>query len=367
MPSDSKELTVTNKTHDFLVFIGRFQPYHNGHARVVEQALESASHLIILIGSAHRPHCIRNPWSFKERERMIRSTLTDADNERVHIAPVMDATYNEDAWLANVQKSVNGIVTAHHTQPHRDAKIGLIGHAKDHSSYYLKLFPTWSSVDVSETEPMSATDVREAIFRSDVGAWEDFRTSVESNAGELVPPQVLDFLNQYTRGEAFKALRDEFDFLADYRDRWSDAPYAPTFLTVDAVVVQSGHILLVERRARPGKGQMALPGGFVGQNETLRESMLRELKEETNIKVPVPVLAGSIEAEGVFDDPYRSTRGRTVTHAFYIHLKPDTSLPKVRGGDDARRAFWLPLADLNPENMYEDHYFIIQKMVGQSS
>jgi len=182
-----------------------------------------------------------------------------------------------------------------------------------------------------------------------------------------VPRSVLAYLNDYTRGEDFKRLRDEFDFLAKYRERWSDAPYAPTFLTVDAVVVQSGHVLLVERKARPGMGQWALPGGFVDPAETLKEAMLRELKEETNIKVPVPVLSGSIAGQGVFDDPYRSTRGRTVTHAFYIHLKPDSSLPKVRGGDDARKAFWVPLATLDPKLMYEDHYFIIQRLVGQAT
>ncbi|MEM8683164.1 MAG: bifunctional nicotinamide-nucleotide adenylyltransferase/Nudix hydroxylase [Pseudomonadota bacterium] len=363
--TNSKELTVTDKTYDFLVFIGRFQPYHNGHARVVERALRESRHIVLLIGSSHRPACVRNPWSFKEREAMIRSTLSDADNERVHIAPIMDATYNDDVWIANVQKTVNGIVTAHHTQPHRDASVGLIGHAKDHSSYYLSLFPNWSSIDVENADVMSATDVREAIFRSDAGGWEDYRTSVRQNAGELVPPTVLDFLNDYTHSDAFKALRDEYDFVKQYRERWDNAPYEPTFLTVDAVVVQSGHILLVERRARPGKGQWALPGGFISPTETVRESMLRELKEETSIKVPVPVLAGSIVSEGVFDDPYRSSRGRTVTHAFYIHLKPETKLPKVKGGDDARKAFWVPLADLNPENMFEDHYFIIQKMVGQ--
>lgn len=358
---------MTEANYDFLVFIGRFQPFHNGHARVVERALSESQQLVILVGSAHRPACLRNPWSFKEREAMIRSTLSDEDNERVHIAPIMDATYNDDLWLANVQKTVNGIVTAHHTQPHRDATIGLIGHSKDNSSYYLSLFPNWSSIDVAHAELMSASDVRDAIFRSDVGRWEDHRTSVDRNAGELVPASVLDFLRGYTKSEPFKALRDEFDFVRRYREQWNGAPYEPTFLTVDAVVVQSGHILLVERKARPGKGQWALPGGFVSPDETMKESMLRELKEETRIKVPLPVLAGSIVNDGVFDDPYRSTRGRTVTHAFHIHLKPETSLPKVKGGDDAADAFWVPLANLRPEQMFEDHYFIIQKMVGQMS
>ena len=124
---------MTSKPHDFLVFIGRFQPFHNGHFSIVERALEEAEQLIILVGSAHRPPCIRNPWSFILREQMIRSTLSDADNKRVHIAPVMDATYNDDVWISNVQKCVNGIVTGHHTQPHRAPLVGLIGQKKDHN------------------------------------------------------------------------------------------------------------------------------------------------------------------------------------------------------------------------------------------
>lgn len=48
---------------DFLVFIGRFQPFHKGHAKVLRQALESASQVIILAGSAHQPRSTRNPGS----------------------------------------------------------------------------------------------------------------------------------------------------------------------------------------------------------------------------------------------------------------------------------------------------------------
>jgi bifunctional NMN adenylyltransferase/nudix hydrolase len=360
-------VTTKNNPFDFLVFIGRFQPYHLGHQRVVEQALHNASKLIILIGSAHRPRCTRNPWNFDEREQMIRATLSAEHNKRVIIAPLMDAMYNDDLWTSTIQKCVSGITATHHTQPHRKPSVGLIGHSKDHTSYYLKLFPQWQSVDVDSTKIMNATEIRHAIFCADRGYWEDKHISVSALAGDLVPTEVLNYLNQFVRSEIFAQLRDEFDFIRGYRTAWDNAPYAPTFVTVDAVVVQSGHILLVERGARPGKGQWALPGGFINPDESLRTACLRELKEETRLKVPVPVLNGCIQSEAVFDDPHRSERGRTITHAFFIHLPADTALPKVKGSDDAKKAFWIPLAEINPAQMFEDHYFIIQRMVGQIS
>jgi bifunctional NMN adenylyltransferase/nudix hydrolase len=121
---------------------------------------------------------------------------------------------------------------------------------------------------------------------------------------------------------------------------------------------------MIERKARPGKGLLALPGGFVGQDERLVEACLRELREETRLKVPAPVLKGSIRKQRVFDDPNRSSRGRTITHAFYIELEPSSKLPAVKGGDDARHAMWVPLSELRPDMLFEDHFFIIQEMTG---
>ena len=62
---------MVQRDFDFLVFIGRFQPYHNGHHTVVTEALRRASFLVLLLGSAHRPRCTRNPWTFAEREAMV--------------------------------------------------------------------------------------------------------------------------------------------------------------------------------------------------------------------------------------------------------------------------------------------------------
>jgi bifunctional NMN adenylyltransferase/nudix hydrolase len=352
-----------SKPFDFLVFIGRFQPFHQGHLSVVQEGLRKAERVIVLIGSAHRPRNIRDPWTFDERAEMVRSAVAEQEAERVIIAPLMDVLYNDELWVRNVQATVQGLVTAHHAARHRDPIIGMIGHSKDHSSYYLKLFPRWGSVTAKSIEGLNATQIREVLFSP-----EDAQagiTYLDSKTGTAeIPGPVNNQLRRFVEGEIYRGIREEQAFIADYKAGWANAPYTPTFVTVDAVVVQSGHVLLVTRKAFPGRGQLALPGGFIHPNERLEEAMLRELREETRLKVPAPVLKGSIRRQQVFDSPYRSTRGRTVTHAFYVELSPDTSLPRVKGGDDAKHAQWVPLANLDPRQMYEDHYDIIQEMVG---
>ncbi|WP_026179983.1 bifunctional nicotinamide-nucleotide adenylyltransferase/Nudix hydroxylase [Hahella ganghwensis] len=344
---------MDKKPYDFLVFIGRFQPFHNGHLAVIKAGLEQAEQMIILCGSAHQPRSVRNPWTVSEREAMMKNALPEAHQHRLHVAPLMDIVYNDECWVRNVQSTVNGLVTAHHATPHNPARIGLIGHSKDHSSYYLNLFPQWGAVNVDSFRGISATPIREAIFSSN-------DIELEND----LPENVREWLKSFRTTESFAEVKAEHEFVANYKQAWQAAPYSPTFVTVDAVVIQSGHVLMVERKARPGKGLLALPGGFVDQSEKLVDACLRELREETRLKVPAPVLKGSIKGQRVFDDPHRSARGRTITHAFYIELEPNKELPRVKGGDDARHARWVPLADLDPNQIFEDHYFIIQEMSG---
>ena len=69
----------------------------------------------------------------------------------------------------------------------------------------------------------------------------------------------------------------------------------------------------------------------------------------------------SLKDQKVFDQPDRSQRGRTVTHAFYFEFASG-DLPNVRGSDDAARARWVPLSEVRRmrEYLFEDHYFIIE-------
>lgn len=344
----SKEFAVGYQ-YDYLVFIGRFQPYHLGHHAVIKKALRYSKRVVVLLGSANCARSIRNPFTVTERARMIEESFSEQERSRILISPLLDLPYNDQAWIKNVQMSVNSLTAIYH--PTSSPRIGLIGHEKDFSSYYLKMFPQWGSVAAHNVDGIDATAIRDEFFKS----------KTLSN----VPDGTRAVISTWLKEDHYEALVSEWDHIQRYKKAWEAAPYPPVFVTVDAVVVQAGHILLVRRGAAPGEGLLALPGGFVEQHERLRDAALRELREETKIKVPRAVLEGSIKSERVFDHPHRSTRGRTITHAFLIELSGDAlSLPKIKGSDDAASAEWFELSKINPAIMFEDHGHIIQTMLG---
>lgn len=333
---------------DMAVFIGRFQPFHLGHKEVVDEALAIAKKVLILIGSSYEPRSLRNPWHFDEREAMIRACYNEADNKRIICEPLMDVRYNDTLWITQVQRAVYDL------QGQPEADITLIGQKKQGAGYYTSLFPQWANTPVTHNSKMSGADIRRHLFDGDAAA----------TLKDQLPPQLVASMDQFMATPDGQALKQEYEFIEMYKKGWASAPFEPTHVTVDAVVVQSGHVLLVKRGAHPGKGLLALPGGFIHPEETLQDAIIRKLREETQIKVPAPVLAGSIKNQMVFDAPYRSARGRTITHSFHIELRKEEELPKIKGGGDTSKCFWLPLGQLDPTQMFEDHYFIIQRMLG---
>lgn len=336
--------------YDFLVFIGRFQPFHIGHKSVIDKALTLSKKVIVLLGSSGKPRSPKNPWTVDERIDMIRMSCSDTD--RIVTLPLYDKTYNDSAWVSQVQSLVEQ-TTQQSGFTGNSARIGIIGYVKDESSYYLKMFPQWELVEHSMNEIVNATDVRSLLFE---GKYINYFIGI-------VPDPVLKFIDKFTLSPEYQYLKQEYRFVQEYRKSWEAAPYPPIFVTTDAVVVQSGHILLIQRKSAPGQGLWALPGGFLNQNERIVDGIIRELREETKLKVPKPVLRGSIVNREVFDDPNRSNRGRTITHAALIELPPGP-LPKVTGSDDAKYAKWVPLTDITESNMFEDHYAIISYMLG---
>lgn len=329
------------KVYDTIIYIGRFQPLHNAHVKIIKHAAEIANRVIVIVGSSFQPRTFKNPFSAEERIELISNVQSEIDVELI-IENTYDTIYDDTAWATRIQD----IAKKHNCL---NVSTAIIGHHKDESTYYLNMFPQWELVEVPLQEQLNATSIRSLYFSNDLNL--NFVKSV-------VPDYVLKFLDVFKNTKEYQDILDEINFIEQYKSQYSSLQYKPYFITTDCCVVQSGHILLVKRKSNPGKNLLALPGGFLGQNETLIESAIRELKEETKIKVPVPVLKGSIEDQRVFDHPNRSFRGRTVTHVYYIKL-PDGQLPKVKGSDDALNAMWVPFSQLNPEYMFEDHWEII--------
>jgi bifunctional NMN adenylyltransferase/nudix hydrolase len=336
------------KEYQFGIYIGRFQPFHLGHFQTLKLALDKAEHIILIIGSHRAASNIRNPWNSQERIEMIQSCLSADELNRIHFLPIRDWLYSDNLWLAAVQQQVFEITQG-------STSVVVLGHRKDSSSYYLELFPQWDYLEMGHHQGLNSTDIRRDYFEGKDKCYQS-----------IIPPEIYQFLKVFQEKERYVALCDEYQFVQSYQAAWSSAPYPPIFVTTDAVVVQSGHVLVVRRKAKPGLGLIALPGGFVKQDETLAEGMLRELKEETRLKVPLPVLRGSIVDSHVFDSPGRSLRGRTITHAYFLQLKAG-ELPSVKGGDDADKAWWMSLADLytHEDQIYEDHLQIIQHFVSK--
>ncbi|MHA2315666.1 MAG: NUDIX domain-containing protein [Candidatus Hermodarchaeia archaeon] len=119
-------------------------------------------------------------------------------------------------------------------------------------------------------------------------------------------------------------------------------------VAVDAVIqMEDGSIIFIQRKNPPFQGQWALPGGQVEVGETVEAAIIREVKEETGLKIKV------VRLIGVFSDPQRDPRGHTVSIAFFVH--PIGGV--LSAGSDASQAeaFREP-----PDNLAFDHETILQ-------
>jgi 8-oxo-dGTP diphosphatase len=111
-------------------------------------------------------------------------------------------------------------------------------------------------------------------------------------------------------------------------------------------------VLLIKRGIPPFKGAMAIPGGFIHENESLDAAALRELKEETGV---VDIY---LEQLYTFGDPGRDPRGRVVTVAYYALIPTGH---KLKPGSDASSAEWRDAENL-PKLTF-DHRKIIDYAV----
>jgi bifunctional NMN adenylyltransferase/nudix hydrolase len=336
---------------DVAVVIGRFQPFHLGHLALVREALARAPRVVVVLGSAHQARSPRHPFSAAERAELLRLALTEAERARVDVLPLRDL-YDETRWVQAVRQGVARLAGSD------DAL--LVGHFKDATSDYLRRFTPWQLHSLPRQHRVDATDLRAALFEAEpealdaaLAAWVD-----------QVPPSTRDFVRAWAHLPYLAALRREWAMLKGYRRAWAAAPYAPVFVTVDVVLQCAGHVLLIQRGRDPGQGLWALPGGFVEPRDTLYQSAVRELEEETGLRLLPDTLAQALRGVATFDHPDRSQRGRTISHTHHFDLG-ERELPEVEGHDDAAAARWVPIAELAAmeAQCFDDHFHMLDRFL----
>ncbi len=121
-------------------------------------------------------------------------------------------------------------------------------------------------------------------------------------------------------------------------------------LAADALVFnrteQGLQLLLIKRGNDPYKGMWAFPGGFVEDDEELETAALRELQEETGVKLDAMTQAYTFGKVG------RDPRGRTVSVVYYAFTS--AALHNIAGADDAAHAEWVYVNDI--KDMAFDHF-----------
>ena len=131
--------------------------------------------------------------------------------------------------------------------------------------------------------------------------------------------------------------------------------YPRPAVTADCVVItkeEQPKVLLIQRGADPYKGCWAFPGGFMNMDETTEQCAIRELEEETGLRV------SDVHQIGAYSKVDRDPRGRTITVAYLAIIDEPV---QVTGQDDAAKAEWWPLFAL-PELAF-DHAEIMQDAV----
>ncbi len=149
-------------------YIGRFQPFHNGHRNMVEQIADDVDELVLGIGSADDSHSVRNPFTAGERIMMITKSLVDTDVV-TYAVPIEDLERNS-VWVSHVQSMSPDFDVAYSNNP-------LVVQLFREADFEVHQSPMFNR------EVLEGTEVRERMIND--GDWES-----------LVPEAVVEVVEE---------------------------------------------------------------------------------------------------------------------------------------------------------------------------
>ncbi len=342
------------------VYIGRFQPFHNGHLDVLHQIIDkmdkNVDTITLVLGSSDSGSP-RNPLDSTTRYEMIQSILDNdsyiAENRvrcRILVDSISDSPYN---WTM-FGKWLQSQLCLH--MPLCDNILCGMEYIKEYAN--LVGVPYWQA---TENVHIHATQIRQAFVENDT---EFLKANLP--AGVFADEELYARITE----QIVNARNVQLKYIKDLNPK-----YASVYKTVDNIVLCGGHILFVVRK---DNGKYALPGGFQDPTDlSAQKAAERELMEETGLDSSDWTPSASKNFDAPFRDPRSSEKVNADTTAFLYRINPKyllspngvmvPQLPKVVGKDDAAAAVWLRLTEVcgYPENRFHaDHKKIILNMLG---
>ncbi len=100
------------------LFVGRFQPFHNGHLHAIREILKEADELLVVVGSAQMSHERDNPFTAGERLEMIKYALDAAGigSDSYMLIPIPDAPAHR-VWVSQVESQTPRFDVVYTNQP----------------------------------------------------------------------------------------------------------------------------------------------------------------------------------------------------------------------------------------------------------
>jgi len=126
---------------------------------------------------------------------------------------------------------------------------------------------------------------------------------------------------------------------------------------VGAVILQDRKLLLVKRRAEPGKDRWSIPGGSVHLGEKVRDATIREAKEESGLDIEII----DDRPMDVFDSIITDERGRTKYHFTLLEFLAKPKGGTLKADEDAAEARWVPIEEVKEYDLTNSFRVFFEK------